>query len=109
MQKKAINEVFIEENPALDTVSILSGCRSTMGTTCLRRMRPGRPEEPGALLQTTGLLPRQLTLVSTGENPTPRLSRSRTASPPETTSAWPGKHEELLSYCSEERECGEEE
>jgi hypothetical protein len=30
IQKKAINEVFIEENPALDTVSILSGRRSTM-------------------------------------------------------------------------------
>jgi hypothetical protein len=108
-QKKARNKVFIMEIPALDTVSILSSRRSSMGTTYLRRMRQGRPEEPGALLQTTGLLPRQLTLVFTEKNPAPPLSHFRAASPPETTSAWPGKHKELLSYCSKERECREEE
>jgi hypothetical protein len=37
-QKKAITKVFIEENPALDMVSIFSGRRSTMGMTCLCRM-----------------------------------------------------------------------
>jgi hypothetical protein len=108
MQKAAITKVFIEEKPALDMVSIFSDHRSTMGKACLRRMRPGRPEEPGARLQATGLLLKQLNLESTGESPAPRLSHLRAASPPETTSAWPGKHEELLRYCSEEREGGEE-